>query len=133
VLLKHELEQKKIKLSLTVEPIELKFIVDKELIDQVLINILQNAIHALQENTEERHIMIRAFVNEYNRPTIVIRDNGCGIDEEALAKVFIPFFTTKKQGSGIGLSLSKQIMRKHGGGISVKSVMNEGTEFTLRF
>lgn len=133
VLLKHELEQKKIKLSLAVEPIELKFIVDKELIDQVLINILQNAIHALQENTEERHIMIRAFVNEYNRPTIVIRDNGCGIDEEALAKVFIPFFTTKKQGSGIGLSLSKQIMRKHGGGISVKSVMNEGTEFTLRF
>jgi two-component system, NtrC family, nitrogen regulation sensor histidine kinase NtrY len=133
VLLKHELSQKKIKMSLTVDPIDLKFNIDKELIDQVLINILQNAIHALEENTEERHIMIRAFVNEYNRPTIVIRDNGCGIDEEALAKVFIPFFTTKKQGSGIGLSLSKQIMRKHGGGISVKSVMNEGTEFTLRF
>ena len=133
VLLKHELSQKKIKMSLTVDPIDLKFNIDKELIDQVLINILKNAIHALEENTEERHIMIRAFVNEYNRPTIVIRDNGCGIDEEALAKVFIPFFTTKKQGSGIGLSLSKQIMRKHGGGISVKSVMNEGTEFILRF
>ena len=61
------------------------------------------------------------------------RDNGVGIDEEALGKIFIPFFTTKKQGSGIGLSLSKQIMRKHGGAITVKSVMNEGTEFTLRF
>ena len=99
----------------------------------MLINILQNAVHALEENTEEKHIIVRAFVNEYNRPTIVIRDNGCGIDEEALSKIFIPFFTTKKQGSGIGLSLSKQIMRKHGGGITVKSVMNEGTEFTLRF
>ena len=56
-----------------------------------------------------------------------------GIDEEALGKIFIPFFTTKKQGSGIGLSLSKQIMRKHGGAIMVRSVINEGTEFTLRF
>jgi signal transduction histidine kinase len=111
----------------------LKCNIDKELIDQVLINLLQNAIHALEENVEEKHILIKAFINEYNRPVIVIRDNGSGIDEEALAKIFIPFFTTKKQGSGIGLSLSKQIMRKHGGGISVKSVSNEGTEFTLRF
>ena len=133
VLFNHELAAKKIKISFSIEPINLAFSIDKELIDQVLINILQNAVHALEENTEEKHIIVRAFVNEYNRPTIVIRDNGCGIDEEALSKIFIPFFTTKKQGSGIGLSLSKQIMRKHGGGITVKSVMNEGTEFTLRF
>ncbi|WP_323757678.1 sensor histidine kinase [Roseivirga sp.] len=133
VLFNHELAAKNIKISFSIEPINLAISIDKELIDQVLINILQNAVHALEETTEEKHIVVRAFVNEYNRPTIVIRDNGCGIDEEALSKIFIPFFTTKKQGSGIGLSLSKQIMRKHGGGITVKSVMNEGTEFTLRF
>lgn len=133
ILLKHELAAKGIQLNLSIEPKDLKFNIDKELIDQVLINILQNAVHALDENTGEKFIIVKAFINEYNRPTLVIRDNGCGIDEEALAKIFIPFFTTKKQGSGIGLSLSKQIMRKHGGAISVKSVMNEGTEFTLRF
>ncbi|MGW8121248.1 sensor histidine kinase [Roseivirga echinicomitans] len=133
VLFKYEMAAKNIKTSFSVEPVNLTFSIDKELIDQVMINILQNAIHALEESTEEKHIIVRAFVNEYNRPTIVIRDNGCGIDEEALSKIFIPFFTTKKQGSGIGLSLSKQIMRKHGGGITLKSVMNEGTEFTLRF
>lgn len=133
ILLNHELAEKGIKLHLNIEPKELTFMADKELIDQVLINILQNAIHALEENQGEKHIILKAFKNEYGRTTLVIRDNGSGIDEEALSKIFIPFFTTKKQGSGIGLSLSKQIMRKHGGAISVKSVMNEGTEFTLRF
>lgn len=133
ILLNHELENKGIKLHLDINPKDLIINMDKELIDQVLINILQNAIHALAENTGEKFIILKAFRNEYDRPCLVIRDNGSGIDEEALAKIFIPFFTTKKQGSGIGLSLSKQIMRKHGGAISVKSVMNEGTEFTLRF
>ncbi|GAB5523590.1 MAG: sensor histidine kinase [Roseivirga sp.] len=133
ILLNHELENKGIKLHLDITPKDLIINMDKELIDQVLINILQNAIHALAENTGEKFIILKAFRNEYDRPCLVIRDNGSGIDEEALTKIFIPFFTTKKQGSGIGLSLSKQIMRKHGGAISVKSVMNEGTEFTLRF
>ncbi len=133
VLLKHELGKKNVKLSLDINPKDLKFNIDKELLDQVLINLLQNAIHALDENEDDKHIIIRAFKNEYDRTTLAIRDNGSGIDEEALSKIFIPFFTTKKQGSGIGLSISKQIMRKHGGAISVKSVMNEGTEFTLRF
>jgi nitrogen fixation/metabolism regulation signal transduction histidine kinase len=133
LLLKHELEAKKIKLALNISPIDLTFQVDKELLDQVLINLLQNAIHALDENEDQKHIIIKAAKNEFDRTTLVIRDNGSGIDEEALGKIFIPFFTTKKQGSGIGLSLSKQIVRKHGGAITVKSVMNEGTEFTLRF
>ena len=133
ILLKHELEEKDIQLTVNISPENLKFNIDKELIDQVLINLLQNAIHALEENPGEKHIIIRAFENEYNRPTLTIRDNGSGIDEEALGKIFIPFFTTKKQGSGIGLSLSKQIMRKHHGAISVKSEPDDGTEFTLRF
>ncbi len=133
LLLSHEMVVKGIEFSIKIEPKDLKVHVDKELIDQVLINLLQNAMHALEENESDKMIIINAFVNEYGRPMIKIRDNGSGIDEEALGKIFIPFFTTKKQGSGIGLSLSKQIMRKHGGAIMVKSVINEGTEFTLRF
>ena len=133
MLLRHDMDARNIKVSLNITPKSLKINIDKELIDQVLINILQNAMHALSENEGEKHIIINAFLNEFDRPTITIRDNGSGIDEEALTKIFIPFFTTKKQGSGIGLSLTKQIMRKHRGAISVKSVINEGTEFTLRF
>ena len=132
-LLKHEMKSKGIDLIINISPLDLVFKIDKELIDQVLINLLQNAMHALEERDDEKVILINAFVNEYGRPSLTIRDNGSGIDEEALTKIFIPFFTTKKQGSGIGLSLTKQIMRKHGGAITVKSVMNEGTEFTLRF
>lgn len=133
LLLNHQMASKDIDFRLNIVPTGLMINLDKELIDQVLINLLQNAIHALEENESDKMIILNAFINEYGRPTLTIRDNGVGIDEEALGKIFIPFFTTKKQGSGIGLSLSKQIMRKHGGAITVKSVMNEGTEFTLRF
>jgi two-component system nitrogen regulation sensor histidine kinase NtrY len=133
LLLSKEMQDKGIEMSLNVKPKGLKFNIDKEQIDQVLINILQNAIHAMEDNSGEKFLLINCFLNAYDRPTMTIRDNGAGIDEEALTKIFIPFFTTKKQGSGIGLSLSKQIMRKHGGAISVKSVIDEGTEFTLRF
>lgn len=133
VLLSHEMKSKGIEFVVNIKPDDLKIHVDKELIDQVLINLIQNAIHALHENKGDKMIIVNAFMNDYGRPTLKIRDNGSGIDEEALGKIFIPFFTTKKQGSGIGLSLSKQIMRKHGGAIMVRSVIGEGTEFTLRF
>lgn len=133
VLLSHDMKARKIDFVISISPKTLKIHVDKELIDQVLINLIQNAMHALEENEGEKMIIVNAFLNEYGRPTMKIRDNGSGIDEEALGKIFIPFFTTKKQGSGIGLSLSKQIMRKHGGAITVRSVIGEGTEFTLRF
>lgn len=133
LLLSKEIKDKGIEISLNVKPKGLSFNVDKEQIDQVLINIVQNAIHAMEDNQGEKFLLINCFINDYDRPTMTVRDNGSGIDEEALTRIFIPFFTTKKQGSGIGLSLSKQIMRKHGGAISVKSVIDEGTEFTLRF
>jgi signal transduction histidine kinase len=76
---------------------------------------------------------VKACYNEKGRPLISVKDNGNGIDEEALQKIFIPFFTTKKNGSGIGLSLSRQIMRQHQGVLAVKSKLDEGTEFELRF
>jgi signal transduction histidine kinase len=77
--------------------------------------------------------MLSSYVNENGGVIVSVKDNGTGIEPEALEKIFIPFFSTKKTGSGIGLSLSKQIMRQHEGNIAVKSVLGEGTEFLLRF
>jgi signal transduction histidine kinase len=102
------------------------------MIEQVLINLIRNAIQSFEDQVE-RKIEIKAFVNEKSRPVISIRDNGTGIEPEAMEKIFIPFFTTKKTGSGIGLSLSRQIMRQHQGTLTVKSTVGKGTEFFMRF
>lgn len=110
--------------------------IDEHQIEQVVINIVKNAIQALEENEDEqkdKKLWIKATERKDGGAIISIRDNGPGIEEEALKKIFIPFFTTKKSGSGIGLSLSKQIMRLHKGSIAVRSVVSEGTEFSLKF
>jgi signal transduction histidine kinase len=104
---------------------------DKALIEQVIINLLKNSIHAL-ENQPQPLLKIMARIQE-GHPVIEVSDNGKGISEKDLPSIFIPFFSTKKEGSGIGLSLSKQIMNLHGGNIKVKTVMNEGTSFILTF
>ena len=100
--------------------------------------MVKNGIQALAENDEdgkeEKILEIKAYADKEEESIYIsIKDNGPGIEEEALKKIFIPFFTTKKNGSGIGLSLSKQIMRNHRGNITVKSVENVGTEFLLKF
>ena len=102
--------------------------------EQVLINLIKNAIQALcaEDDGNDKIIDLRAQQNEKNEITISIKDNGPGIDDEALSKIFIPFFTTKKHGSGIGLSLSKQIIRKHNGSLNVKSSIDQGAEFTIK-
>lgn len=131
-LLLNEIDEKPIKLEITVEPESLEFYADTKLIEQVLINLIKNAIHAL-ENRENGKIIVRGFLNKRNRVTIQVIDNGQGILKEVLDKIFIPFFTTKPKGSGIGLSLSKQIMRLHGGSIAANSKPGEGTTFILTF
>ena len=131
-LLNHDLDQYNINVITSVKPAELMLKVDPELIEQVMINIVKNAIQALEEKPHKQ-IKLSARSDNKNNVTIRIKDNGSGIDEEALSKIFIPFFTTKKNGSGIGLSLSKQIMRQHKGAITVVSNLDEGTEFSLRF
>ena len=128
----HEIEQNQIDYKRSIMPPDLKIKIDQELIEQVLINLIKNAIQALKEETE-KNILLSAFLKDNKHIIISVKDNGPGIDEEAQSKIFIPFYTTKKSGSGIGLSLSKQIMRQHLGTISVKSKLNEGTEFVLRF
>lgn len=129
---KKELADNSIAIVVEVTPPNLFILADKTMIEQVLINLIKNAIQAFDEHTEKR-IELKAFANEKGRTVISVKDNGAGIDAEALEKIFIPFFSTKKTGSGIGLSLSKQIMRQHEGNITVKSTLGEGTEFLLRF
>lgn len=129
---KKELADKNISISISVDPANSTVHVDKTLIEQVLINLIKNAIQAFDEKVNP-NISLASYVNEKGSVIISVKDNGTGIEPEALEKIFIPFFSTKKTGSGIGLSLSKQIMRQHEGNITVKSVLGEGTEFLLRF
>jgi len=98
----------------------------------VLINLLLNAIQAVQNQRDVR-IELTARMDARGRILVQVADNGPGIIEEALEKVFIPFFTTKQDGSGIGLSVSRQIMRLHRGTIGVQSKPNVETVFALRF
>jgi len=131
-LMEKDLVDNNIRFVTTVDPDHLEFYADHKLIEQVLINLITNAIHALEERRDGR-IDMKAFRNRRGRPTITVTDNGRGILQDVLDKIFIPFFTTKPKGSGIGLSLSKQIMRLHGGSITAKSEPEEGTTFTLTF
>lgn len=132
ILHRKELAENNVQCSISVYPEDLTLSADKNMIEQVLINLLRNAIQAFEDQTD-RHVELKAFLNEKSRTVISIHDNGTGIDPEAMEKIFIPFFTTKKTGSGIGLSLSRQIMRQHQGTLTVKSTVGKGTEFLMRF
>lgn len=131
-LLQHTLEAHQVQVIKRVEPTELILFADPTLIEQVLINLIQNAIQAMEESVT-RVLRLEAFIDENGKIILEISDTGKGIEEEALAKIFIPFFTTKKKGSGIGLSLSKQIIRRHKGNIQVKSALGKGSTFKLIF
>jgi len=131
-LLHQQLESNGITLEKQLQPEELILFGDQNQIEQVLINLIQNAIHALEE-AQEKSIYLQAYIDEAGKIILEVRDTGKGIEEEALNKIFIPFFTTKNKGSGIGLSLSKQIMRRHKGNIQVRSILGEGTTFKLIF
>lgn len=104
---------------------------DEEMIEQVLINLIKNAMEAL-ENTKDARIELNGFFRD-NAVSIEVIDNGSGIIPEAIDRIFIPFFTTKKTGSGIGLALSRQIMQMHNGSLLVKSEPDVKTIFTLNF
>ncbi len=131
-LMKREAETNNVELVTTVDPPSIELQIDEQMIVQVLINLIKNSIHAL-EGIENGKITVRGFFNKRSRPTIQVMDNGQGILQEVLDKIFIPFFTTKRSGSGIGLSLSRQILRLHGGTITAQSKPGEETIFTLTF
>lgn len=131
-LMNEEIEKAGISFHSEIDPPDIEFSVDLELLEQVIINLLKNAIHAL-DGKENQQITMKAFLNKRGRVTIQVVDNGEGILPEVLDKIFIPFFTTKPKGSGIGLSLSRQIMRLHAGSITAYSTPGHGTTFTLTF
>jgi two-component system, NtrC family, nitrogen regulation sensor histidine kinase NtrY len=130
--MEEDLQKSGVAMSVLIDPKEIEFWADEDLIEQVLINLVKNSIQAL-ENCKEPMIQLRGFYNKRGRVTIQVADNGCGIIQDVLDKIFIPFFTTKVNGSGIGLSLSRQIMRLHNGTISAQSKPDEETIFTLTF
>lgn len=129
-LFKPDLEHRNIRMHLF-SPENLEIQADPDLIDQILINLVKNAMEALQGQPDGL-IRITAADDE-SGVTLQIRDNGPGIPDEILENIFVPFYTTKESGSGIGLSLSRQIMRLHRGNITVQSQEGEGTSFVLRF
>lgn len=111
---------------------DLEIHADEKLISQVLINLIKNSQEALAE-TENPRIELLAGQNKNGQVEICIKDNGPGIPNDMLDEIFVPFFTTRENGSGIGLSLSRQIMRLHGGSLKVRSVPEKETVFCLRF
>lgn len=115
-----------------VEPADLTFHADKGLIEQVLINLIKNACEACSD-TPDPHVDVWFRSDEHHEAIINITDNGSGILPEIQEKIFVPFFTTKENGSGIGLSLCKQIMTLHKGTIRVRSELDKGSCFTLSF
>lgn len=121
-----------IKLTATVNPPKMELFADENLISQVLINLTKNALQA-NEQSQEGRIQITAEFNSEHRPEIRVTDNGPGIPNEIMEQIFVPFFTTRENGSGIGLSLSRQIMRLHGGSLQLRSVPGKETVFSLIF
>ncbi len=121
-----------VKLSVTINPPELELFADENLISQVLLNLTKNALQANERNPDGR-IQIVAGINHDRRLEVRVIDNGPGISEDILEQIFVPFFTTKENGSGIGLSLSRQIMRLHGGSLQARSVPGKETVFSMTF
>ena len=126
------MQQKQIDLQIILKDPELQIQADPNLLEQALINLLINAMEAVKEVNNAR-VVLSAYQVSNGKTVIKVADNGKGIPEALWEKIFIPFFSSRKNGSGIGLSLCKQIMLLHGGNIQVQSVAGEGTAFLLYF
>ena len=114
------------------EPKDLELYIDEKQISQILINLAKNGLQSV-ESTKGGSVQIVAGIDENGSKYIDIKDNGPGIPPELMDEIFVPFFTTKSEGTGIGLSLSKRVMQLHGGGIQVRSVPYSETVFRLTF
>ncbi|GIL23126.1 MAG: histidine kinase [Bacteroidota bacterium] len=130
-LLKPEIKKTNIHFESSCESEYLTIQADAEMIEQVLINLVKNAMEAVEDKPQS-HILLKGWYSD-NAVLIEVIDNGPGIIPEAIERVFVPFFTTKKTGSGIGLALSRQIMQMHNGTLTVQSEPDVQTTFTLRF
>jgi two-component system, NtrC family, nitrogen regulation sensor histidine kinase NtrY len=129
-LMRAEAERSNLTIEVDVDPVESRLAADPSLIEQVLINLVLNALQA--STGRNGVVVLRSRADRRGIPVIDVEDNGPGIADSVMEQIFVPFFTTKPDGSGIGLSLSRQIMRLHGGSITVRSEPGR-TTFTLRF
>jgi signal transduction histidine kinase len=127
-----QIEGRSVRFRTAVRPDTMTLTADPRLIEQVLINLLLNALQAT-EGQSEAEIALEARIDARNHPIIEVTDNGPGIVGESLDKIFVPFYSTRKEGSGIGLSLSRQMMRMHRGDLTVRSDPGVKTVFALRF
>jgi nitrogen fixation/metabolism regulation signal transduction histidine kinase len=131
-LMRPELERRGIDVSQSITPRNLEIVADPDLLEQVLINLLRNALDALTASAKPR-VTLAAEIDPGGRAVIAVEDNGHGMDEQVRQNIFVPFFTTKQHGTGIGLSLVRQIMRSHHGSVGVRSAPGEGTAIRLSF
>ncbi|MDR3218712.1 MAG: sensor histidine kinase [Dysgonamonadaceae bacterium] len=129
-LMNPSLAQKNIKFELKTDTPSVTAVLDRNLIEQTLINFITNATFAIKEKTNPTIILFSGITKDGN-PYLTVADNGCGIPDDIRDKIFIPFFSTKKGGSGIGLSLSREIVKMHNGTILTQSKKGEGSAFTI--
>lgn len=131
-LLADELKPRDVELIARVEPETLEITADADLLDQALINLMRNAMDALRETSSGR-ITLSAVQDAAGRPVITVADNGPGIALDQREKVFVPFYTTKRQGSGVGLTLVRQIAAVHGASVSISEAEGGGAAVSMRF
>lgn len=131
-LMRTDLEENGVTLAMAVVPRELQMRADPDLVEQALINLIRNARDAL-DGAGRKEINVRAVVNTHNQVEISVSDTGPGMAADVAEKTFVPFFTTKENGAGIGLSFSRQIMLAHRGTIDLDTAEGEGTTVYLRF
>jgi two-component system nitrogen regulation sensor histidine kinase NtrY len=131
-LLADELKPRGIELIARVEPETLEIAVDADLLDQALINLMRNAMDALRDKPAGQ-IILSAMQDSAGRPLLTVADNGPGIPPEQREKVFVPFYTTKRHGSGVGLTLVRQIAAVHGAAVGISDTPGGGTTVSLRF
>jgi nitrogen fixation/metabolism regulation signal transduction histidine kinase len=130
-LMQPSLEQKGIRLEVQAGHSTVEAHIDRNLIEQVVINFITNAAYAVKDKTAPQIMLISGLLDE--APFLTVADNGCGISPEVQKNMFIPFFSTKKSGTGIGLSLSREIVKMHNGSLQVQTKENEGSAFTVLF
>ena len=131
-LIKEELKSKEVFVKTEFRPEELEILCDPDQINMILINLIKNASESMLKQADRR-VIIRAISQGDLGTIIQVEDNGPGIVPEALERIFVPFYTTKKTGSGIGLAISRQIMNLHRGSLTVESEPDVRTVFTLNF
>ncbi|MBQ7508509.1 MAG: ATP-binding protein [Spirochaetales bacterium] len=126
-----ELQEKGIRLDLNLATSLPKVLADVSLMQQALLNLVKNAMQAMPEDRKDPRITVSTYIDS-DMVKLSVADNGCGMNEEQMSKIFEPYYTTKSSGTGLGLTVLFKIMKQHGGDVTVHSVRGEGSEFILQ-